>query len=403
MEKLDGNGRRRTKLVLAAFRLAYSSNRGFLAGVAHYIRRHPNWRVTVDEDFTDFNDALLAAAAAEFDGIITVRPHTAMAEDAIGRSALPMAILGTGSGDCKTRKRDIVFVRGKDREIGVIAARHFMSLGNFRSYAFVGAVGNVSWSGDRWAGFNAELQRRSRKAVPLHSRFQNGSPGDIEFLATHLASLPKPTAVMAAYDGRAKNVLLACDAAGLEVPHQVSVIGVDNDSVLCDFSKPALTSISINPETKGERAAAELERIMRGRGHPRRTVFVQDATVVERESTAPIAPSSHLVERALRFIGEKACTGIHARDVVAHLGVSRALADRRFRECGIGTIGNAISKVRIEEVKRLLRETQMPIARITANCGFADENYAKRAFRKTTGTTMRAWRSSSRSTPPLSF
>ena len=69
-----------------------------------------------------------------------------------------------------------------------------------------------------------------------------------------------------------------------------------------------------------------------------------------------------------------------------------ALADRRFRECCAGTIREAITDVRLAAVKRLLRETEMPIARITAQCGFADENYAKRLFRQKTGQTMREWR-----------
>ena len=98
------------------------------------------------------------------------------------------------------------------------------------------------------------------------------------------------------------------------------------------------------------------------------------------------------MEKALRYISENARFGIKARDVVAHLGVSRTLADRRFRECGAGTIGNAIAKEKTEMAKRLLSENTMSIARITSLCGFPDENYAKRLFRKQTGLTMRDWR-----------
>ena len=383
--------------VLAAFRLSYSSNRGFLAGVARYLKRHPNWQVIVAENFTDFDDMSIAAAArAGFNGIITVRPHTTSAERAIALSSLPIAMLGTGSGDCRARKRNIVFIRGKDRAIGILAAKHFMSLGNFRSYAFVGTYEKVSWSSDRQRGFASELHRRNRKVVVLQSPFPNGSPDDIAFLARKLISLPNPPAVMAAYDNRARNVLLACEAAGLDVPHQIAVIGVDDDSVLCDFSRPALTSITTHPANKGERAAAELERIMCKRNAPATTIFVPDADIVERESTAPIAPSSHLVERALHFIALNALGGISARDVIAHLGVSHTLAGRRFRECNAGTIGKAINNVKIDEVKRLLRETKMPISRITAQCGIASENYAKRLFRNMTGISMRDYRARNR-------
>ena len=361
--------------------------------MARYLKRRPNWRVTVAENFTDFDmQSLAAVEKAGFDGIITVRPRTRSAEEAIECSSLPTAMLGTGSGDCGGRKRNIVFIRGTDEEIGVLAAKHFMSLGNFRSYAFAGTVDKVAWSADRQAGFAAELRRRHREVLTLRSPFSNGSPEDIAFLAEELVSLSLPAAIFASYDNRARNILLACDAAKLNVPRQVAVIGVDNDSALCDFSYPALTSIATKPEEKGEKAAIELDRIISKKNTPPHTIFVSGGEIVERESTTPLAPSSHLVEKALRYISENARFGIKARDVVAHLGVSRTLADRRFRECGAGTIGSTIAKEKTEMAKRLLSENKMPITRITALCGFHDENYAKRLFRKHTGLSMRDWR-----------
>ena len=383
----------RMRHILAAFRLAYQSNRNFLAGIAKHLKRNPQWVVTVADDFIDFDDASIAEAERSgFDGIITVRPRTAAAESAIVRSSLPMAVLGTGSGDCSARRHNIALIRGKDQTIGDVAAAHFISLGNFRSYAFVDAGGDVSWSSGRFKGFAARLRRSGYAVARISSRFAAGSPDDIRFLAGRLCSIPKPAAVMAAFDNRALNVLTACADAGIAVPQQVAVVGVDDDRILCDFSRPSLTSINTHQERKGEAAAEELDRLMARKLSPAKTVFVSGADVVMRESTNFTSPSAGLVERALRFIEDNAVSGIRARDVVAHLGVSRALADRRFRECASGTIGEAITKVRIAEVKRLLRETNMPIARITALCGFADDNYAKRLFRNTEGMAMRDWR-----------
>ena len=379
--------------ILVALRLAYSSHAGFLSGVARYLKRKPDWRVTVSENFSDFDSASLSAIeAAGFDGIITVRPRTREAEAAIEQSSLPVAILGTGSGDCRKRKHNVVFIRGNDRSIGVIAARHFIKLGNFRSYAFVGTENNVAWATDRKIGLLSELTRRKIKLEVIPSPFPNGSQDDINYLAERLKSLPLPAAIFAAYDNRARNVLLACDAANLNVPHQIAVMGVDNDTSLCDFCYPSLTSIATNPAEKGERASIELEKIISKNSSSAKTIFVPGANVVERESTAPLAPSSHLVERALSFIANKALTGIKPRDVASYLGVSRALADRRFRECNAGTIGNAIAKVQIAKIKELLIDKKMPIAKITFICGLPDENYAKRLFKKHTGMTMREWR-----------
>ena len=52
---------------------------------------------------------------------------------------------------------------------------------------------------------------------------------DASYLKNALAAMPKPVAVMAAYDQRGAQVLQACDGSGLTVPKHVQVIGVDDD------------------------------------------------------------------------------------------------------------------------------------------------------------------------------
>ena len=71
--------------------------------------------------------------------------------------------------------------------------------------------------------------------------------------------LPRPAAVFAAYDIRARHVLEAARAAGLAVPADVAVIGVDDDPLLCETASPAITSIAMDTEDAGYRAAAALE------------------------------------------------------------------------------------------------------------------------------------------------
>mgnify|MGYP001493830044 CR=1 FL=1 len=104
-----------------------------------------------------------------------------------------------------------------------------------------------------------------------------------------------------------------------------------------------------------------------------------------RESTAPITPATHLITRALRFIADNACSGIRARDVIAHLGVSSARVHWRFRKYGQTSLAGEINRIRLEAVKRHLRETRLPIAIITERCGLPSPQYAKRLFKQTFG------------------
>ena len=56
------------------------------------------------------------------------------------------------------------------------------------------------------------------------------------------------------------------------------------------------------------------------------------------------------------------------------------------------SILQAITRTRLEEVKRRLRETKTSIKAISSACGFPDANYLKILFRRHEGLTMREYR-----------
>ena len=97
--------------------------------------------------------------------------------------------------------------------------------------------------------------------------------------------------------------------------------------------------------------------------------------------------------RAKSFIADHARECITVRDVVAHLGVSRRLADLRFRESNDGkTILDEITENRLAEVAALLRADPMPIAQIARTCNFSNPTYLKTLFKRKFGLTMRTYR-----------
>lgn len=384
----------KTKRVLLAFRLNYSSNRQFLAGVARYLRHTPSWRVTVAENFYDFDAATLAKAARDgYDGILTVPPHDPESAQLLNAQTVPLALLGATGGELPARRR-VAFICSDERGLGAHAAGHFRSLGTFRSFAFVLSSPATVWAQQRFEGFRDALAAHGCEPALIDSPHVAGSPDDLAYLKNALADLPKPVAVMAAYDQRGAQVLQACDGTGLTVPKHVQVIGVDDDPVFCDFSRPTLTSLSTSQVRKGEVAAMALDRLMSDVHAERQVIKLKDAKIVERESTAPIAPAAHLIERAMDFVERQATRGVRARDVVAHLGVSQALVSQRFREYGCRTLSDALARARLKAVRIKLRTTKMKIGAITAACGFPNADYAKRLFRKTYGLTMRDYRRS---------
>ena len=201
-----------------------------------------------------------------------------------------------------------------------------------------------------------------------------------------------PVFVFCANDRCASNVLSACKSAGVRVPAEVAVIGVDNDTLLCNHSDPTLTSIEPDFEREGYEAAKELDRLLSGPGKPpHRIPLVSGSSVVVRASTRPVYSAEAIVQAGMDFIRGNFAKGITVTSVVRAMRVSRRLAELRFRQVRGTTIGASIAKARIRHAQKLLKTTQMSLDEIAADCGISGANYLVRVFRRHVGLSPRAW------------
>ena len=391
--------KRKACSVAVVVRLAFGSGRDLMYGIARYARKHCNWQLHII-NFTG-DDTLAEIQRAErkgVDGIIANGLDNALIAAHLSRSATPLVVIGARSPGLRRRMANLAFVRNDDKDIGRFGADYLASLGLAHSYGF------VDWSATGYAsilrreGFMERFKDSDAdvRTYSATSDLEKGSLEDITALSKWLTSLPKPTAVMAVHDLRAIHVLEAAAMARIRIPRELALIGVDNDELLCDTAEPTLTSIAPDHIRLGELAAETLNDLMAGSSrHHALTIRSSSKTIVERQSAKPVMPATRLVQQATAFIRRNALKGIAAADVVAHLGVSRRLADARFRQFTGQSILAAILKIRLEEVKRRLRDTDTPIAKITAACGFRGENYAKKLFKRRFGLSMTAWRAHS--------
>ena len=198
---------------------------------------------------------------------------------------------------------------------------------------------------------------------------------------------------MTAWDTRATQVLNLCQEARIKVPHHLSVIGVDNDELLDEACTPPLSSILPDHEKLGFVSARELQRLFTGREARQDAPFLAPPLkIVERESSIASTPTAHLLSRALSYIHKNATKGIRVEDVARELGVSRRLADLRFQQFNGETINAAITRCKLDAVKKLLATTNRPIKLVSESCGYNDLAYLKTLFKRRFGTTMREWR-----------
>lgn len=391
------------KRVIVSIRLAGINARQELTGIFRYLGKSGDWDIRILPEVTELKRELAGRSDAhKTDGIIV---DASCPDDTIAllsRSRIPLVTLDLLPSRFKGRTAAIRCVRSDDANIGTAAARHFLSCGNFASFAFVHPTGAARhWAQRREESFAAELSRHGHE-VGSYRAAQDATPADDRRgLGEWLRDLPKPSAVFASWDGRARQVLEVCREIKAKVPGQIAVLGVDNDELVCESSIPPLSSVILDSEAEGFMAAKELDAMMNGRKNkPVSEKICRIKGIAQRESTFPITQSAILARRALAFIRANFRNNIGVRDVVAHLHVSRRLADKRFREIHGETILNAITKERLEYIASQLKKSNYPIKTLIPTAGFGSVNQAKVLFRRAYGMSMRDYRAANRTPSP---
>ena len=371
------------KRVLVALRLNGIAGQEKLSGIFRYLGDSPEWDVRFIRSAQEFTAARVRTAIADgYDGFIISIPDTERAAAPLAETNIPTVVMDIHSPLLEARKSNIIFIRNSPEEIGLSAANHLLAIGKCRSYAFVHHKSVLQWSVNRFKSFRDTLRDNGFRCHELKS------PEGLE-------KLERPVGVFAANDDRGYDVIEFCRAHRLRVPEDIAVIGINNDTLICENCHPRLSSIQPDFEQEGYRAAELLSQMMNARNSQTRnpaTHFVGVKQIVRRESTAELSHAGKLVQRALVYIRKNALKGISVGDVAEHLHISRRLADLRFRELQGTTIGETIISVRLEEVKRLLRETKEPIDTIAARCGYENPNYLKNLFKRRFAMPMREFR-----------
>jgi LacI family transcriptional regulator len=227
-----------------------------------------------------------------------------------------------------------------------------------------------------------------------------------------ISRLERPVGVFACNDTSGLKLAEMCRSLAVPVPDSVAILGVDNEDILCEMASPSLSSIELDCETIGFRAAALLDRLTAGSRpdgsraarsaggrEQRRVILVAPKEIVERESTQVFSCGDPIVEQAVRSIRLRAAQGATAASTLAELPASRRSAEIKFRKATGRSIREEILRVRLERVKTLLRSTDLTIAAVAAGSGFASAQRLHEAFRKTEGVSPGAFRKRHARTP----
>lgn len=355
-----------------------ASGRDYLRGIARYAHLHGAWSFYWEPGGFEITRQKLAKLDA--DGIM-LRDVSGFKKQAM-RLKIPTVVLGHRDREAP----GLINVSSDSEAAGRMAAEHLLQCG-FKHFAYCGLARTVleqtPWSEDRLVSFRRSVVEAG---CPPPASFVLKSPGSDwrntrRRLADWLLQLPRPLGLMACNDDCGAQVAEACKLAGLPVPDAVGLIGVDNDEVVCGLADPSMSSVAINFERAGYEAAAALDRLMQQAKNFPHKIVAHATHVVARRSTDTVAVQDTVLARALTHIRSRAGTALTVSQVASAAGVSRRSLERRFRQVTGGSILGEIRRRRTDQMARMLLETNLPVARVAENLGFADGQHFARYFR----------------------
>ncbi|MGS0741708.1 XylR family transcriptional regulator [Glaciimonas sp. GG7] len=370
-------------------------DREIITGIAGYLSStRVSWNLFLEEDFLC---RLPGIERWQGDGIIANFDDPAICE-ALSRSRVPVVAVGGSYEDENCYPPEIPYVASDNFKIMKLAYDHLIEAGlvRFACFSLPEAPAN-RWAQEREKAFCQFMQRD--KLVPEIYRGQSNDAASwdeaVEQQIKWLHSLPKPVGIIAVNDARARQLLQACTIAGIAVPEQVALIGIDNDPLGRMLTRISLSSVIQGSAEMGRTAAHLLHQMLngvRGVGLSATRVLVPPTGINVLASSQHEGLHNPHVMQARHFIRQYACQGIKTEQVADYVGISRSSLESHFRQEFGRSVHDEILRCKLDAAKTILVHEPGNIAEIAVRCGFTSVQYLHAVFKRELDCTPREYK-----------
>ena len=220
----------------------------------------------------------------------------------------------------------VVSVDVDDYAVGREAAQAFRQSG-LKSFACLG--NGQPYSDQRVEGFREAVGDDAEFASHTVTGFEDTRYSESFIRANPalrkwLNELPKPVGIFAVHDPLGRFLCGACQQMDLKIPEDVSVIGANNDDLVCGLTHPMLSSVAIPWDSIGEAAGEAMQRLINGEiSESSEARLVPPSGVVLRHSANHFAVDDPMLRRAMSYLSDRMQDPISVATMCRALRVAR--------------------------------------------------------------------------------
>lgn len=269
--------------------------------------------------------------------------------------------------------------------IGRLGAEHLVSRG-CRHFGFVLHDRN-SFHEERMQGFAEAIAAMGLAVERIYVPNDYMTTGNgADWLTRHIPEDVRPFGVMAAADYLTQWVCKACDGAGLSIPDDVALLGVDNCRVICELAPVGISSIDNNAFQHGYEGAKLLDQLMNGLPAPASPILIPPGALHVRASTDILATRHPHVATALKYIEDHyADRHLTPKVVAAEVPMSERRLLDAFQKYVGRSVYQEIVHCRLQHALRLVQSTDQKLWDIAEASGFTSPELMSRLFQRQLG------------------
>ena len=386
----------KTKIAFAHNNINHNTE-GIMAGITEYIHNKGNWQLIVWPDSSRESLSFLKQRGCK--GAFVSTQTTTKAKELL-QIGIPVIAVSTLED-----MFNLPFVSADSEQVARMACEYFLRK-KFRNFAFFGLT-QAKWSHGRMEFFSSYLAKEGftvhkfEEQIPIindlvpfatlwiNTTLNTGQQPLIEWLR----QLPKPVAILASCDILACHLSNVAKEAGLNVPDEIVILGVNNDQAICNICDPPLSSIALNFKKAGYEAARLLDKIISGQQTMQgQCIEIQPTHVESRGSTDIFAIDDADIIQVLKYIKQNSNKPLQVDEIANRVCISKRSLQLRFRKAMGRSIHDQIVQAHFDIAKTLLNETNLSIDEIASQSGFLYTSNMRRAFKQLAGMLPQKYR-----------